>query len=141
MNWIKPMKFNAGSFSDTIKSGPWSKSPEVKAVAMWIFLNFLLDGCRRGSECHALDFIVAGFSPDMSLKVTDLDGREHPAIRLAPRIELGTERESREEEVRSLIDKTVGRFGRLDVAVNAAGTEGAPGTITPTKISLSSTDD
>jgi NAD(P)-dependent dehydrogenase (short-subunit alcohol dehydrogenase family) len=29
-----------------------------------------------------------------------------------------------------LIDKTVERFGRLDVAVNTAGTEGVPGPIT-----------
>ena len=35
-----------------------------------------------------------------------------------------------EEDVRNLIDKTVERFGRLDVAVNAAGTEGVPGPIT-----------
>src|ERR1700732_5089868 len=36
----------------------------------------------------------------------------------------------REEDVRNLIDKTVERFGHLDVAVNAAGTEGVPGPIT-----------
>src|SRR5881296_3337797 len=36
----------------------------------------------------------------------------------------------REEDVRNLIDKTVERFGRLDVAVNTAGTEGVPGPIT-----------
>src|SRR4029077_18049530 len=36
----------------------------------------------------------------------------------------------REEDVRNLIDKTVERFGRLDVAVNTAGTEGVPGLIT-----------
>src|ERR1700689_3795124 len=35
-----------------------------------------------------------------------------------------------EQEVRNLIDKTVERFGHLDVAVNAAGTEGQPGPIT-----------
>src|SRR5438552_5413219 len=35
----------------------------------------------------------------------------------------------REEDVRNLIDKTVERFGRLDVAVNAAGTEGVPGPV------------
>src|SRR5579863_2049223 len=36
----------------------------------------------------------------------------------------------REEDVRNLIDRTVERFGRLDVAVNTAGTEGVPGPIT-----------
>lgn len=35
-----------------------------------------------------------------------------------------------EEDVRTLVDKTVARFGRLDVAVNAAGTEGKPGPVT-----------
>jgi len=35
-----------------------------------------------------------------------------------------------EADVRSLIDQTVKRFGRLDVAVNNAGTEGRPGPVT-----------
>jgi NAD(P)-dependent dehydrogenase (short-subunit alcohol dehydrogenase family) len=35
-----------------------------------------------------------------------------------------------EDDVRTLIDKTVARFGRLDVAVNNAGTEGKPGPVT-----------
>jgi NAD(P)-dependent dehydrogenase (short-subunit alcohol dehydrogenase family) len=35
-----------------------------------------------------------------------------------------------EDEVRNLVDKTVARFGRLDAAVNAAGTEGKPGPVT-----------
>ena len=35
-----------------------------------------------------------------------------------------------DDEVASLIDRTVARFGRLDVAVNNAGTEGRPGPIT-----------
>jgi NAD(P)-dependent dehydrogenase (short-subunit alcohol dehydrogenase family) len=35
-----------------------------------------------------------------------------------------------EKDVRSLVDQTVKRFGRLDVAVNAAGTEGKPGPVT-----------
>src|SRR5258706_1100978 len=35
-----------------------------------------------------------------------------------------------EDEVRSVVDKTVARFGRLDVAVNSAGTEGKPGPVT-----------
>src|ERR1700675_177322 len=46
---------------------------------------------------------------------------------------LGTEAEfvrsdvRHEEEVRSLVDKVVARFGRLDIAVNNAGTVGTPG--------------
>ena len=36
----------------------------------------------------------------------------------------------REDDVRNLVDKTVARFGRLDVAVNNAGTEGQVGPIT-----------
>src|SRR6267378_4900690 len=35
-----------------------------------------------------------------------------------------------EYEVRTLVDETVRRFGRLDVAVNNAGTEGKPGPMT-----------
>jgi NAD(P)-dependent dehydrogenase (short-subunit alcohol dehydrogenase family) len=35
-----------------------------------------------------------------------------------------------ENEVRALVDETVRRFGRLDVAVNNAGTEGKPGPLT-----------
>ena len=32
--------------------------------------------------------------------------------------------------MRSLVDQTVARFGRLDAAVNSAGTEGKPGPVT-----------
>jgi NAD(P)-dependent dehydrogenase (short-subunit alcohol dehydrogenase family) len=50
--------------------------------------------------------------------------------------DLGTEAEfvladvRREDDVRNLVDKTVARFGQLDVAVNNAGTEGKPGPLT-----------
>src|SRR5260370_7351785 len=46
---------------------------------------------------------------------------------------LGTEAEfhrtdvRREEEVKNLVDKTIARFGRLDIAFNNAGTEATPG--------------
>src|SRR6202140_4858068 len=36
----------------------------------------------------------------------------------------------RDDEVRDLVDQTVARFGRLDAAINAAGTEGKPGPVT-----------
>src|SRR5271165_1676248 len=35
-----------------------------------------------------------------------------------------------DDEVRALVDETVKQFGRLDVAVNNAGTEGTPGPLT-----------
>src|ERR1700726_77038 len=35
-----------------------------------------------------------------------------------------------EDDVRNLVDQTVARFGRLDIAVNNAGTEGEPGALT-----------
>lgn len=49
---------------------------------------------------------------------------------------LGTEAEfikadvRHESDVKALVDGTVARFGRLDIAVNNAGTEGQPGPIT-----------
>src|SRR5271170_922513 len=36
----------------------------------------------------------------------------------------------KEDDVRNMVDKTVARFGRLDVAVNNAGSEGRGGPIT-----------
>jgi NAD(P)-dependent dehydrogenase (short-subunit alcohol dehydrogenase family) len=50
--------------------------------------------------------------------------------------ELGAEAEfirsdvRQEDDMRSLVDQTVKRFGRLDAAVNNAGTEGRPGPVT-----------
>ena len=35
-----------------------------------------------------------------------------------------------DDDMRDLVDKTVARFGRLDAAVNCAGTEGKPGPVT-----------
>jgi NAD(P)-dependent dehydrogenase (short-subunit alcohol dehydrogenase family) len=35
----------------------------------------------------------------------------------------------RDDEVRKLVDQTVARFGRIDAAVNCAGTEGQPGLV------------
>ena len=51
-------------------------------------------------------------------------------------VALGTEAEfikadvRHEADVANLVDQTVARFGRLDVAVNNAGTEGTPGPVT-----------
>src|SRR5690349_13527898 len=63
--------------------------------------------------------------------------RDEPGNALAAELRaLGTEAEyiradvRFEEQVRHLVDETVRRFGRIDVAVNNAGTEGQLGPIT-----------
>ena len=63
--------------------------------------------------------------------------REEEGKKLVPELrKLGAEAEfvrsdvRHDEDVRSLVDKTVARFGRLDAAVNCAGTEGTPGPVT-----------
>ena len=63
--------------------------------------------------------------------------RDEAGQKLATEIrELGAEAEywrtdvRHEDDVRSLVDKTVARFGRLDIAVNNAGTEGERGLVT-----------
>src|ERR1700741_1311725 len=49
---------------------------------------------------------------------------------------LGTEAEfvradvRHEDDMRELVDRTITRFGRLDAAINNAGTEGPPGLVT-----------
>lgn len=40
----------------------------------------------------------------------------------------------REDDIGFLVDQTVARFGRLDVAVNNAGTEGTPGSVIATTL-------
>jgi NAD(P)-dependent dehydrogenase (short-subunit alcohol dehydrogenase family) len=63
--------------------------------------------------------------------------REEEGRKLATELrELGAEAEfirsdvRHEDDMRSLVDQTVKRFGRLDAAVNNAGTEGSPGPVT-----------
>ena len=64
-----------------------------------------------------------------------VSGRHHDeGQKLAQELhDLGTEAEfvrsdvRHEEEVENLVDKTIARFGRLDIAVNNAGTVGTSG--------------
>jgi NAD(P)-dependent dehydrogenase (short-subunit alcohol dehydrogenase family) len=70
-------------------------------------------------------------------KVVVAGRRDEAGVTLARELrDLGAEAEfinadvRKEDDVRALVDKTVARFGRLDVAVNNAGTEGSPGPIT-----------
>jgi NAD(P)-dependent dehydrogenase (short-subunit alcohol dehydrogenase family) len=67
--------------------------------------------------------VVSGRRDDAGNELVDqLRGLGSPAHYV--RVDVRTE-----DDVRDLVDRTVERFGRLDVAVNAAGTEGEPGPI------------
>ncbi|KAK9311747.1 hypothetical protein V1522DRAFT_191703 [Lipomyces starkeyi] len=76
------------------------------------------------------------FAREENAKIVVSGRREQDGKQLADEIRaLGAEAEfiysdvRNEDDVRNLIDKAVERFGRLDVAVNNAGTEGTPGPI------------
>jgi NAD(P)-dependent dehydrogenase (short-subunit alcohol dehydrogenase family) len=91
----------------------------------------LITGALTGiGRATALAFAKQGASVLVSGR------REEDGNRLADELRgLGAEAEfikadvRHEEDVRDLVDKTVARFGRLDIAVNNAGTEGQPGLI------------
>src|ERR1700694_1247776 len=70
-------------------------------------------------------------------KVVVVGGRDEAGKALVKELRsLGSEAEfitadvRKEDDVRAMVDKTVARFGRLDVAVNNAATEGQVGPIT-----------
>jgi NAD(P)-dependent dehydrogenase (short-subunit alcohol dehydrogenase family) len=92
----------------------------------------LITGALAGiGRATAIAFAKAGASVVISGR------REEAGIALVGELSaLGAEAEfvrvdvRHEDDVRTLIDKTVERFGKLDVAVNNAGTEGTPGPVT-----------
>jgi NAD(P)-dependent dehydrogenase (short-subunit alcohol dehydrogenase family) len=93
-----------------------------------VLITGALTGIRRAT---ALAFAKDG------ARIVIAGRRDEAGQKLAAELrELGADAEywradvRHEDDVRSLIDKTVARFGRLDVAVNAAGTEGKPGPVT-----------
>ena len=92
----------------------------------------LITGALTGiGRATALEFAKQG------ARVVVSGRRDEEGVKLAAELrKLGAEAEfiradvRHEEDVRKLIDKTVDRFGRLDVAVNNAATEGKPGPVT-----------
>ena len=82
----------------------------------------------RDWTCHRVGFCERG------ARVIISGRRDEAGARLVTELrELGAEAEyvradvRIEEDVRNLVDQTMKRFGRIDVAVNNAGTEGKPG--------------
>ena len=92
----------------------------------------LITGALTGiGRAAAVSFAKAGYRVVVSGRKPDAGQALASELR-----SLGAEAEfvqadvRKEDDVRRLIDRTVERFGRLDVAVNNAGTEGRPGPIT-----------
>jgi NAD(P)-dependent dehydrogenase (short-subunit alcohol dehydrogenase family) len=92
----------------------------------------LITGALTGiGRATALAFAQQGASVVVSGRRDDLGEALAAELRA-----LGAEAEfiradvRHESDVQNLIDRTVARFGRLDVAVNNAGTEGRPGPVT-----------
>ncbi|MGA9725164.1 MAG: glucose 1-dehydrogenase [Candidatus Binatus sp.] len=92
----------------------------------------LITGAHTGiGRATAIAFAKAG------ARIVVAGRRDEVGQKLVAEIrELGVEAEysrtdvRHEDDVRNLVDKTVARFGRLDVAVNNAGTEGLRGLVT-----------
>jgi len=92
----------------------------------------LITGALTGiGRATAVAFAKAGADVVISGRHTD-EGQKLAAELLA----LGAQAEfvqadvRRENDIQKLVDRTVSRFGRLDVSVNNAGTEGKPGPLT-----------
>src|ERR1700724_2479866 len=64
---------------------------------------------RKEAEGKALEAELRGLGPEAEFVVADV---------------------RHEKDIKNLVDRAVARFGRLDVAINNAGTEGKPGPLT-----------
>jgi NAD(P)-dependent dehydrogenase (short-subunit alcohol dehydrogenase family) len=102
--------------------------PELKIDEPVVLVTGALTGIGRA---------VAVAFAKQGAKVVAAGRRDEAGNALAQELRsLGSEAEfinadvRNEDDVRALVDKTVARFGRLDVAVNNAGTEGQLGPIT-----------
>src|SRR6202049_1515438 len=111
--------------------------PDIAAVSLWRSFDMgtrvvLITGALTGiGRATALAFASEGSNLVVSGR------RDDAGLALARELHsLGATAEfiradvRREDEVRSLVAQTIERFGRLDVAVNNAGTEGKPGPVT-----------
>ncbi len=92
----------------------------------------LITGALTGiGRATALAFAQAGATVVVSGRRDDAGTALAAELRtLGARAEFIRADVRHEDEVRSLVDQTVERFGRLDIAVNNAGTEGTLGPIT-----------
>ena len=92
----------------------------------------LITGALTGiGRATALAFAAEGAQLVVSGRRDDLGHALSAELRgLGARAEYLRADVRNESDVRALIEQTVARFGRIDVAINNAGTEGQPGPIT-----------
>src|ERR1700730_8503388 len=111
--------------------------PDIAAVSLWrsfdmgtqvVLITGALTGIGRATALafasEGSNLVVSGRRDDAGLALA----RELHSLGAAAEFVRADVR--REDEVRSLVAPTIERFGRLDVAVNNAGTEGKPGPVT-----------
>jgi NAD(P)-dependent dehydrogenase (short-subunit alcohol dehydrogenase family) len=92
----------------------------------------LITGALTGiGRATAVAFAKAGADVVISGRHTDEGQKLAAELRtLGAKAEFVQADVRRENDIQKLVDHTVSRFGRLDVAVNNAGTEGKPGPLT-----------
>jgi len=97
-------------------------------IAQVVLITGALTGIGRAT---AVAFAKAGADVVISGRHTD-EGQKLAAelLTLGAKAEFVQADVRRENDIQKLVDHTVSRFGRLDAAVNNAGTEGKPGPLT-----------
>ena len=92
----------------------------------------LITGALTGiGRATGVAFAKAGADVVISGRHTDEGQKLAAELRtLGAKAEFAQADVRRENDIQKLVDHTVSRFGRLDVAVNNAGTEGKPGPLT-----------
>src|ERR1700688_520855 len=116
--------FQEGNTS--LESAPWNRRSAMNTPV--VLITGALTGIGRAT---ALAFAKDGASVVVSGRHQDAGHALAPGLRNpGPEAECGQADVRHEDDVRSLVDQAVKRFGRLDVAVNNAGTEGRPGPVT-----------
>jgi NAD(P)-dependent dehydrogenase (short-subunit alcohol dehydrogenase family) len=111
--------------------GSVSKPHFIKEITMSPSVVLITGALTGIGHAAALSFAKAGHRVVVSGRKPDAGEALVRELR-----SLGAEAEfvpadvRKDDDVRRLVDRTVERFGRLDVAVNNAGTEGRPGPIT-----------
>jgi NAD(P)-dependent dehydrogenase (short-subunit alcohol dehydrogenase family) len=118
-------------FTDRLEAAATEKFFLIREIVMSSSVVLITGALTGIGRAAAVSFAKAGHRVVVSGRKPDAGQELVRELR-----SLGAEAEffqadvRKEDDVRRLVDRTVERFGRLDIAVNNAGTEGKPGPIT-----------